>query len=54
MGILLATFLRDERGATAIEYGLIVAGISIAIITVVQGLGSSLNTTFTAVQTGLK
>jgi pilus assembly protein Flp/PilA len=47
-------FLRDERGATAIEYGLIAAGISVAIIAVVQGLGSSLNTTFTSVQTALK
>jgi pilus assembly protein Flp/PilA len=54
MGILLAKFLRDERGATAIEYGLIVACISVAIIAVVQGLGSKLNTTFTSVQAGLK
>ena len=50
----LFSFLRDESGATAIEYGLIAAGISVAIITVVQGLGSSLNTTFTSVQTALK
>jgi len=47
-------FLRDETGATAIEYGLIAAGISIAIIAVVASLGSSLNTTFTSVQTALK
>ncbi len=47
-------FLRDESGATAIEYGLIVAGISVAIITVVGSLGSSLSTTFTSVQTALK
>ena len=47
-------FFRDEQGATAIEYGLIAAGISVAIIAVVQGLGSSLNTTFTSVQTALK
>ena len=47
-------FLRDEQAATAIEYGLIAAGISVAIIAVVQGLGSSLNTTFTSVQTALK
>jgi pilus assembly protein Flp/PilA len=47
-------FVRDESGATAIEYGLIAAGISVAIIAVVQGLGSKLNTTFTSVQTGLK
>jgi pilus assembly protein Flp/PilA len=47
-------FFQDERGATAIEYGLIAAGISVAIITVVASLGSSLNTTFTSVQTALK
>ena len=42
----LTSFLRDESGATAIEYGLIAAGIAVAIITVVQGLGSKLNTVF--------
>jgi pilus assembly protein Flp/PilA len=47
-------FFRDENGATAIEYGLIAAGISVAIITVVGTLGSSLNTKFTSVQTALK
>jgi pilus assembly protein Flp/PilA len=47
-------FVKDETGATAIEYGLIAAGISVAIIAVVQGLGSKLNTTFTSVQTALK
>ncbi len=46
--------LRSESSATAIEYGLIAAGISVAIIAVVQGLGSKLNTTFTSVQTALK
>jgi len=46
-------FVKDESGATAIEYGLIAAGISVAIIAVVQGLGSKLNTTFTSVQTAL-
>jgi len=51
---LIARFLRDERGATAIEYGLITAGISVAIIAVVQGLGSKLKTTFTSVQDALK
>jgi pilus assembly protein Flp/PilA len=50
---LLKTFLKDESGATAIEYGLIAAGISVAIIAVVQGLGSKLNTTFTSVQNAL-
>ena len=43
---ILKSFLRDESGATAIEYGLIAAGISVAIITVVQGLGTKLNSTF--------
>jgi pilus assembly protein Flp/PilA len=47
-------FIQDESGATAIEYGLIAAGISVAIIAVVQGLGSKLNATFTSVQTALK
>jgi pilus assembly protein Flp/PilA len=47
-------FWRDQSGATAIEYGLIAAGISVAIITVVASLGTSLNTTFTSVQTALK
>ena len=47
-------FFRDEQGATAIEYGLIAAGISVAIITAVGSLGSGLNTTFTSVQTALK
>jgi len=50
----LMSFCRNEAGATAIEYGLIAAGISIAIIVAVTGLGSSLNTTFTSVQTSLK
>jgi pilus assembly protein Flp/PilA len=47
-------FMRDDSGATAIEYGLIAAGISVAIIVVVGSLGTSLNTTFTSVQTALK
>jgi pilus assembly protein Flp/PilA len=50
---MLARFLKDESGATAIEYGLIAAGISVAIIAVVQGLGSKLNSTFTSVQNAL-
>jgi pilus assembly protein Flp/PilA len=50
----LATFLRDESGATAIEYGLLAASISMAIISVVQGLGSHLRTTFGSVSTALK
>jgi len=47
-------FLKCESGATAIEYGLIAAGISVAIIAVVQGVGGKLVTTFTSVQTALK
>jgi pilus assembly protein Flp/PilA len=47
-------FLKDNSGATAIEYGLIAAGIAVAIIAVVQGLGSNLNTTFGSVSTALK
>jgi pilus assembly protein Flp/PilA len=47
-------FLSDESGATAIEYGLIAAGISIAIIAVVNGLGSNLNTKFDSINTSLK
>ncbi len=50
----LLNFAKDESGATAIEYGLIAAGISVANIAVLQGLGSKLNTTFTSVQTALK
>jgi pilus assembly protein Flp/PilA len=49
----LKRFAKDESGATAIEYGLIAAGISVAIIAVVQGLGSKLNSTFTSVQNAL-
>jgi len=47
-------FVRNESGATAIEYGLIAAGISVAIITVVLTVGTSLNATFTSVSTALK
>ena len=43
---VLKSFLRDESGATAIEYGLIAAGISVAIIVVVQGLGTKLSNVF--------
>jgi len=50
----VSRFVKDESGATAIEYGLIAAGISVAIIATVQALGSSLNTTFTSVSTALK
>jgi pilus assembly protein Flp/PilA len=50
----IVRFLRDESGATAIEYGLIAAGIAVAIITAVSSLGSGLNTTFTSVSTAVK
>lgn len=51
---LLARFVKDESGATAIEYGLIAAGISLAIIAVVNGLGSNLNTKFSSINNSLK
>jgi pilus assembly protein Flp/PilA len=51
---LIARFVKDESGATAIEYGLIAAGISLAIIAVVNGLGSKLNTQFSSISTSLK
>jgi pilus assembly protein Flp/PilA len=47
-------FLSDESGATAIEYGLIAAGIALAIIAVVNGLGTTLNTQFTSINSSLK
>ncbi len=50
----LLSFLSDESGATAIEYGLIAAGISLAIIAVVNGLGSTLNDKFTSINSSLK
>ena len=50
---LLSRFVKNESGATAIEYGLIAAGISVAIIAVVQGLGTKLNSTFTSVSNAL-
>ncbi len=50
----LQSFLRDESGATAIEYGLIAACISVAIIAIVQGVGTKLNSTFTQVEQALK
>jgi pilus assembly protein Flp/PilA len=46
-------FLRDEQGASAIEYGLIAAGIAVAIIATVAALGSNLNTTFSSVSSNL-
>ena len=54
MSHLVQRFLRDECGATAIEYGLIAAGIAVAIIAVVNTLGTSLNTTFSSISSQLK
>jgi pilus assembly protein Flp/PilA len=54
MSQLLAGFYKDQSGATAIEYGLIAAGIAVAIIATVQALGTNLNTTFSSVSTALK
>jgi pilus assembly protein Flp/PilA len=50
----LVAFLRNESGATAIEYGLIAAGVSIAIVAAVQLLGTSVENTFTSVSSALK
>jgi pilus assembly protein Flp/PilA len=50
----LRQFFADESGATAIEYGLISAGIALAIIAVVNGIGTKLKTTFTSINTQLK
>jgi pilus assembly protein Flp/PilA len=54
MSRLFARFLKDEVGATAIEYGLIAAGISITIIAAVNGIGTNLNAKFTSINTSLK
>ena len=51
---LTKKFLSDESGATAIEYGLIAAGIALAIIAAVNGLGGTLNTNFTTINSSLK
>ncbi len=54
MSKFFSRFLKDESGATAIEYGLIAAGISVAIVTIVGTVGDSLFTTFTTVNTNLQ
>jgi pilus assembly protein Flp/PilA len=54
MKTLVSRFVKDESGATAIEYGLIAAGISVAIIAVVNGLGTKLNGTFGNINTQLR
>jgi len=53
MSKIVLRFLKDNSGATAIEYGLIAAGISVAIIAVVNGLGTQLNTVFSTVSSDL-
>jgi pilus assembly protein Flp/PilA len=50
----LITFLKDESGATAIEYGLIASGIAVAIIAAVKGAGSNLKGTFASVSSAVK
>jgi pilus assembly protein Flp/PilA len=50
---LVTRFLKDQSGATAIEYGLIAAGISVAIITILKGVGTKLTSTFTSVKNAL-
>ena len=54
MSKLISRFVRDESGATAIEYGLIAALIAVVIITVLTTIGTSLNTKFQAVASGLR
>jgi pilus assembly protein Flp/PilA len=51
---LISRFVKDQSGATAIEYGLIAAGISLAIIAVVNGLGTNLSAKFTSINNSLK
>ncbi len=53
MRYLVSRFVKDESAATAIEYGLLAAGISLAIIAVVSGLGTQLNTVFGSVSSQL-
>jgi pilus assembly protein Flp/PilA len=54
MRTLILRFLSDRQGATAIEYGLIAAGIAVAIIATVEGLGTNLNNTFSTVSSSLQ
>ena len=51
---LVARFVKDESGVTAIEYGLIAAGIALAIIAAVNGLGTTLNSKFTNINASIK
>jgi pilus assembly protein Flp/PilA len=52
--LLIRSFLKNDSGATAIEYGLIAAGIAVAIITAVNTVGTNLTATFTSISTQLK
>ena len=54
MKSFVVKFLKNESGATAIEYGLIAAGIAIAIIAAVNGVGTQLSSTFSSISTSLK
>ncbi|MBV8751682.1 MAG: Flp family type IVb pilin [Hyphomicrobiales bacterium] len=54
MKTLVSRFVKDESGATAIEYGLIAAGISVAIIAVVNGIGTTLNSKFSSINSQLR
>ena len=54
MQLLISRFLSDESGATAIESCLIAVGLSIVIITAVHGIGSTINTKFSSINTSLK
>jgi pilus assembly protein Flp/PilA len=54
LGVTILKFFRDENGATAIEYGLIAAGIAVVIIGAVQTIGTTLKGTFSNVATALK
>jgi pilus assembly protein Flp/PilA len=54
MNKLVLRFMKDETGATAIEYSLIASGIALAIVATVQALGAQLNTTFSTISTSLK
>ena len=53
MNALMNRFVKDESGATAIEYGLIAALIAVVIITALRTIGSNLNTAFTSIGSGL-
>jgi pilus assembly protein Flp/PilA len=54
MKSIIKSFVKDESGATAIEYGLIAAGIAVAIIAAVNGLGVKINSNFEAISNSLK